>query len=991
MDANVIKELQNGLSAAYINGFVAANLAYKPAFVSNNPEEGKKVISSVEDELLRCDQFQISVAFITMGGVTPLLQTLKELEKKGVKGQILTTNYLNFSEPRALEKLNGLKNITLKMYDVEAAGNGFHTKGYIFKKEEIYRIIIGSSNMTSKAITENREWNTKIVSTEQGEVAQEILNEFKNLWMSPNSQYYEEFIEDYKEQYLQNQIIKKQQRQAAKEQIVDFESYKLKPNKMQLAFINNLMEMRSEGIEKALLLSSTGTGKTYASAFAVRELGYQKVLFLVHRNQIAEQALKSYQKVFGPSVTMGLVTGKSHDYGADFIFATVQTLSKTENLERFARDHFECCIYDEAHHTSADSYKKVMDYFTPQFTLGMTATPDKRDDHIEGRNIYEIFDHNIAYEIRLQKAMEEDLLCPFHYFGITDLEIIDDTIVNGNKLTKEEKLQNFRFLTSDERIKYVMEQAEYYGYSGNRVKGLIFCSRIEEANELSKKFNEHGWRTLALSGADSEEVRRDAIERLVNDDINELDYILSVDIFSEGVDVPEINQVIMLRPTQSPIVFIQQLGRGLRKAEDKEYVVILDFIGNYKNNFMIPIALSGDRSYNKDNVRKYVVSGNSLIPGASTIHFDEISKERIFNAVDKMKGMKAFIKESYISLKNRLGRIPRLIDFYENEEIDPLIIIREYKTYYAMLKSLEKDQKIEEVSDEELLILEYLSKTVLSGVRPQELELLRLMLHHDEISIEKFQEDVSTKFGYLLNMDGIQSTLNVLGGHFVSNDAEYQKYIQMDILKPSENRSIQRAEGFAKKLNEKEFHKELKDIISVGLQRYKDKYIQNNNQDVPFVLYEKYSRRDVSFLMDCGKDLSSTMYGMKKINDDVFIFVTYHKEKTEDDGKEYIDGKPDYADVFEDNQIFCWDTQIGRGIDSSYTQDVMKAYRKHLMVKKSDAETTFYYMGQFDIVEVKPAKKLDNKGKERDIAKFRVKMRHAVRDDLLQYLESNVD
>lgn len=991
MDYSKSHELMLGLSTAFVDGSNNSNLAYRPEFVYNDCKQGKKVLVSLEQELRRCDEFFISVAFITDSGFESLSMILKELEQKGVPGKILTTDYLTFSQPKALDRLAKLKNIELKMFRTSSEVGGFHTKGYIFREDELYRIIVGSSNMTSSAITKNREWNTKIVSTEQGEVAQEILNEFKKLWMSPNSQHYEDFIEDYKEQYLQNQIIKKQQRQAAKEQIVDFQSYKLKPNKMQLAFINNLMKMRSEGIEKALLLSSTGTGKTYASAFAVRELGYKKVLFLVHRNQIAEQALKSYQKVFGPSITMGLVTGKSHDYGADFIFATVQTLSKKENLERFLRDHFECCIYDEAHHTSADSYKKIMDYFTPQFTLGMTATPDKRDDHIEGRNIYEIFDHNIAYEIRLQKAMEEDLLCSFHYFGITDLEIIDDTIVNDKKMTKEQKLENFRRLTSDDRVKYVMEQAEYYGYSGNRVKGLIFCSRIEEANELSKKFNENGWRTLALSGADSEEVRRGAIERLVNDDINELDYILSVDIFSEGVDVPEINQVIMLRPTQSPIVFIQQLGRGLRKAEDKEYVVILDFIGNYKNNFMIPIALSGDRSYNKDNVRKYVVSGNSLIPGASTIHFDEISKERIFNAVDKMKGMKAFIKESYISLKNRLGRIPRLIDFYENEEIDSLIIIREYKTYYAMLKSLEKDQKIEEVSDEELLILEYLSKTVLSGVRPQELELLKLMLHHDEISIEKFQEDVSTKFGYLLNMDGIQSTLNVLGGHFVSNDAEYQKYIQMDILKPSENRSIQRAEGFAKKLNEKEFHKELKDIISVGLQRYKDKYIQNNNQDVPFVLYEKYSRRDVSFLMDCGKDLSSTMYGMKKINDDVFIFVTYHKEKTEDDGKEYIDGKPDYADVFEDNQIFCWDTQIGRGIDSSYTQDVMKAYRKHLMVKKSDAETTFYYMGQFDIVEVKPAKKLDNKGKERDIAKFRVKMRHAVRDDLLQYLESNVD
>ena len=198
---------KSGLSAAYINGSVAANLAYKPAFVSNNPEEGKKVISSVEDELLRCDQFQISVAFITMGGVTPLLQTLKELEEKGVKGQILTTNYLNFSEPRALEKLNGLKNITLKMYDVEAAGNGFHTKGYIFKKEEIYRIIIGSSNMTSAALTVNKEWNTKLISTESGEVAEEIVEEFHNLWNSEYALPYDDFYEIYKERY---NIIKHQ-------------------------------------------------------------------------------------------------------------------------------------------------------------------------------------------------------------------------------------------------------------------------------------------------------------------------------------------------------------------------------------------------------------------------------------------------------------------------------------------------------------------------------------------------------------------------------------------------------------------------------------------------------------------------------------------------------------------------------------------------------------------------------------------------------------
>ena len=224
--------------------------------------------------------------------------------------------------------------------------------------------------------------------------------------------------------------------------------------------------------------------------------------------------------------------------------------------------------------------------------------------------------------------MEEDLLCPFHYFGITDLHMISD---EGK--TKEEQLENFRYLTSDERVKYVVDQAKYFGYSGERVKGLIFCSRIEEARELSRKFNEHGWRTMALSGADSEEERARAIERLTMDvqseDDDYLDYLITVDIFSEGTDIVEVNQVIMLRPTQSPIVFIQQLGRGLRKAEGKEYVVILDFIGNYKNNFMIPIALSGDRSYNKDNIRRYLREGGRVIPGASTIHFDEISRKKI--------------------------------------------------------------------------------------------------------------------------------------------------------------------------------------------------------------------------------------------------------------------------------------------------------------------------------------------------------------------------
>ena len=400
MDANAINELKNGLSAAYINGSLAANLVYKPAFISNNPEEGKKVISSVEDELLRCEEFQISVAFITLGGVTPLLQTLKELEKKGVKGQILTTNYLDFSEPRALEKLNGLKNITLKMYDVEAAGNGFHTKGYIFKKEEIYRIIIGSSNMTSAALTVNKEWNTKLVSTENGEVAKEIVEEFQKLWDSENALLYDDFYEVYKERY---NIIKHQREIAKSEEIPSLEQYRLKPNSMQERFIANLRKILEQGEERALLISATGTGKTYASAFAMRELGFKRVLFLVHRGQLARQTKKSYEKVFAKSVSLGLVGAGYHEYDADYVFATIQTLNRDEHLLQYDKNAFDCIILDEAHHVPADTYQKVMKHFTPKLWLGMTATPDKRDDNIEGRNVYELFDHQIAYEIRLQQ------------------------------------------------------------------------------------------------------------------------------------------------------------------------------------------------------------------------------------------------------------------------------------------------------------------------------------------------------------------------------------------------------------------------------------------------------------------------------------------------------------------------------------------------------------------------------------------------------------
>ena len=996
MNQEIYENLRMGLETAYIDSRVSSNLAFKPQFVSNNYQEGKKVISSIEDELLSCDKFQISVAFITMSGITPLLQTLKELEEKNISGEILTTNYLSFSEPKALKKLHELKNIQLKMYDVDAADEGFHTKGYIFKNREIYRIIIGSSNITSSAFTSNKEWNTKVISTEQGEIAEQILAEFNQLWNSQYALDYEDFIENYAHQY---EVVKHQRDVAKDGRITSLEKYKLQPNSMQVGFITNLKKILALGEERALLISATGTGKTYASAFAMRELGFKRVLFLVHRNQLAKQAKRSYEKVFNKQISMGIVGAGKHEYDADYVFATRDTLWREEHLHHYKPTDFDCIILDEAHHSAADTYQRIMNYFKPKLCLGMTATPDKRDDNIEGRNIYEIFHYQIAYEIRLQQAMEENMLCPFHYFGISDLSMIGDGKVRNKTITT----QDFNLLISDERVKHIIEQANYFGYSGDRVKGLIFCSRIAESRELSDKFNKminpdtgKYYRTIALNGDADENERAEAFERLAmdeadaTDDIQPLDYIFSVEILNEGVDIIEVNQVIMLRPTQSPIVFIQQLGRGLRKADGKEFVVILDFIGNYEKNFMIPIALSGDRTYNPDTIRKYVISGNSTIPGASTVHFDPIAKEKIFRSIDKIRGMKAIIKDSYTSLKNRLGRVPYLMDFYENGEIDPLVIIREFKTYQDFLVSVEKECYREKISDQEKLTLEYLSKTILSGVRPYELEILKRLFKSDQISMSELADELKQVYLHSFDEASLENAIQVLEGRFVSKEEEYQKYKKIDIIGDHDAKFIHRMGSYAKRLQHREFYKQMEDLIRVGLRRYQDKFDKNQTADGPFVLYEKYSRRDVSLLMNCGRDLSSIMYGMKRIGDDVFIFITYHKVGAESEELQYAEGKPDYADAFADSMIFRWDSQIGKGPESSYMQDVMGAKRKHLLVKKSDAETSFYYMGTFDIISAVGDKKMDNRGNMKDITKVTMKMHRAVKEDLLKYLESNL-
>ena len=933
------KELiYEGIKTAFIDYNNQSNVAFKPQFISNDYKEGRKVISSLEDELLKCDKFDISVAFITDGGIEPLLQTLKILEMRGIEGRILMTDYLEFSDPKALRKLASFKNIELKMFMSEEAGEGFHTKGYMFKNNDIYKIIIGSSNMTQKALSVNREWNTKIVSTEQGEYAKEILNEFERLWNSKYSLNYEQFIETYELNY---KLIKEQRKIASAKKISSLEEYKLQPNAMQISFINNLNKILEKGEKRALLISATGTGKTYASAFALRENKPGRALFLVHREQIAKQAIESYKKIFGETKTFGLLSGNSKEFEADFLFSTMQMMSKEDIFKKFKEDEFDIIVIDEAHRIGASSYQKIIQYFKPKLLLGMTASPERTD----GYDVYKEFNYNIACEIRLKQALEENFLCPFHYFGITDIEF------DGETIDENTELSDFSKLTCDERVNYIIKQIEFYGHSGTTTNGLVFCSSKREALALSDKFNDRGYFTVVLTGEDSQEKREEAINRLTSKNIEEkIDYIFTVDIFNEGVDIPEINQVIMLRPTESPIVFVQQLGRGLRKAIDKEYVVILDFIGNYKNNFMIPIALSGDRSYNKDNIRRYVLEGERIIPGSSTIHFDEISKKRIFEAIDHADFTDIkLIKENYNNLKRKLGRIPSLLDFDKYGEMDVFRIFdnKSLGSYYKFLVKYEKKFKIRLNMNEEKMV-EFISKKIANGKRIHELELLNILNNESDNLLEKLQKKINVKYGFYLDEKTKRSIVNVLTNNFASGSGK-KAYKECIFIEENDN-DYRISKKFDEMLKNKDFKNMFNELIQFGISRYKQNYSEKY-KDTQFTIYQKYTYEDVCRLLNWKNNEVPLNIGGYKYDRDTKtfpVFINYDKN-------EEINDTIKYEDHFENSNKLIAISKSGRTILSEDVQNFINAKERGIKVelfvrknKDDKISKEFYYLGRMN-------------------------------------------
>jgi superfamily II DNA or RNA helicase/SOS-response transcriptional repressor LexA len=966
----ILNELSKSLKTGFIDKESNSEKLYQPTLLVNKKNPQQKVLSTVLDELQSCDEFFISVAFVTTGGVATLINTLKELEDKRVQGKIVVSQYLNFTQPEALRKLLRFTNIELRI----ATKENSHSKGYLFKKAEYHNLIIGSSNLTQEALSTNKEWNLKVSALHNSGIVEKIISEF-NTDFEKALPVTELFIANYEDIYNKQKLLSSSNSNVlVKEKIL--------PNSMQEEALSNIDNLRTQGALKALLISATGTGKTYLSAFDALAFKPKRLLFVVHRLTIAKKSLETFKNIFGTKKTMGIYSGSQKELESDFLFSTIQTISKQANLDSFPQNYFDYIIIDESHRTGADSYKRLLNHFQPKFLLGMTATPERTD----GENIFSLFDHNIAYEIRLNRAMEEDMLSSFHYYGVSDL------IIDGKE---QEDARNFAYLSSNERVNNIVKYANFYGSDNGITRGLVFCSSNDESKKLAKMFEDegNGFRTVALTGKSSEEERSRAIELLESDNLSEkLDYIFTVDIFNEGIDIPKVNQIIMIRPTESAIIFVQQLGRGLRKVDGKGYLTVIDFIGNYKNNYLIPIALYGDTSYNKDALRRAMSSASRLIPGSSTINFDAITKERIFAAIDSANmGLLKDLRKDYDLLKYKLGRIPMMMDFIEHASRDPFLYVEYSKSLLNFVCKVEKSFS-HSLADKALKLLEFFSNEVNNGKRVEESLILNELLKRKTCSVLELKKIVAGEYNYEVTDQTIESCLNNINLKFIRDKSEGKLLPLNEIyginIITLKGGVFQLTTEFNSLLDNETFAEYLQDSINYSINAFNKAYRCENWRD-GFNLYEKYSRKDVFRILNVKTNPVAQNVGGYLVSTDNShcpIFVNYHKD-------EDISESTKYEDEFINNREFSWMSKSNRKLASNDVQSIMGnkgRIRLPLFIKKSNDEgIEFYYMGDVEpqIDKVTQTTMNTDSGKVVSVVNFTFNLSTPVADEMYQYLK----
>ncbi|MDD7318411.1 MAG: DEAD/DEAH box helicase family protein [Prevotella sp.] len=666
------------------------------------------------------------MSFIKKAGLVLLANDIKSALERGAKGKLITSTYQNFTDVESLNFFLKLA-LTLENFDCHLddecfydeknySNNGFHTKGYLFEFEDRCELIVGSSNITRYALLKNIEWDLVVDCQKEDNTYRSACNEFDALW-DKTLELTQERINLYAQKI--NFAIERW------DMDYDPAEQKMVPNYMQRRALKELNRNRAIGVNRSLVVSATGSGKTFLAAFDAFNFAPDRLLYVVHEGSILRKSLETFQGVFGGIKTCGMYSGEAKELEADFIFST--NVSMCRSLELFDKKEFDYVIIDECHHAVANTYRQIIDYFEPEFLLGLTATENRMDN----KDVVELFGNNIPYELRLRDAIINDLIVPFHYYGIRD-ELVDYGLSDADERRLVAQLSNV------DNCEFIYQQIENHRLRGQKLKALAFCRNIQHARMMADNMGEY-YHTAFLSGKNKIGERIRAYNDLQSES-KDLEILFAVDILNEGVDIPGVNMVLFLRPTESSTIFIQQLGRGLRKYENKSYVTILDFIGNsYKRSVHIALALGSlSKGYIiEKKLLKTMVREDFQTLGLEDfgvkIHIDDLSKEEILHHIDNENFNNIrYLKKDYQNFKSYLKTptYPKHMDYVNSDYAPNLLKFMKIKienkktdSYYGFLKGIGEDVPL--FTEEQVTAINYISN-LLPLVRRHEFFVVKL-------------------------------------------------------------------------------------------------------------------------------------------------------------------------------------------------------------------------------------------------------------------------
>ena len=857
----------------------------------------------------KCYSFSLTVSFIKEAGLRLIQKEIESALNRGVKGRIITSTYQNFTDIPSLrifkKWMETYPNFSCHLDFNSFEDNGFHTKGYIFQTKNGYEFLVGSSNITRFALLKNIEWNVSLTRNKEDKIINEALLEFDSLWNKTNP--------------LNEEIIKKYTTQieyAIERWDMDYgyNQIKVVPNAMQKAALKEIRRYRDMGEKRALIIAATASGKTFLAAFDAYNFNAKRLLFVVHRDTILNDAKKTFEKIFGSTRTYGLFTGQEKNLDADFIFAT-NTMMAT-HLDSFNPNDFDYIIFDECHHITNTTYEKILNYFTPAFLLGLTATPERMDK----QDVFAIFNYVVPYELRLRDAINNDLVVPFKYFAVRD-EMID--------YSDKEKVNFLKnYFKDDNHIQFISNQIEKHRPEG-KLKAIGFCRSIDHAREMSLQMDGLGYHTTYLTGENNTGERSKAFEDLA-DDNNDLEIIFAVDILNEGVDLPSVNMVLFLRPTESQTIFIQQLGRGLRKYKGKDHLTVLDFIGNsYDRSTQIALGLG---SLSSSTVLEKALLSSLVrndfkdlgLPGVE-IHFDERSKEEILKHIENTNFNTAFrLRSDYFSFKKYLAekRYPSHMDYLNSDCAPDLLRFLKAKmkgkknySYYNFLRNIGEDVPL--FNESEIRLLEVISD-LLPLTRREEYLIIKQVLEN------QIDFDLLTKEYKRVNTYSLKTAVdNLISRKVIINSNPYKL-------------NYEKGKGTA-------FEDFLVDLLEYGLERYENEF---GDFEGPFKMYGNYQKDKIMMEID-GKQYSymqGTKYDTK--NKITYVFVGLEKDKV-------AKGNFDYKDKFLSPSIFQWESVNKTTKDNAEGKKLLATKIVHLFVRKVDEEDgivlpfTYFGTGKF--------------------------------------------